>query len=198
MKRIVFVAGCVLVAVLALGAAVAPSVISKLQSEQREEREKAREEILESRRLLIDKLIELAGEDRPGLDEAPNVWRDSKHLSILLLGELRATEAIEVLFENLTYGNPLNVTKWYPPPPWENYPALGALIKIGMPALPGALELLKTSEDERERENCYWLIRQVLGIETGRFVVASAVREERDPERKSRLEAALKKWFPEP
>ena len=195
MRRIVFVAGCVLVAILALGAAVAPSVISKLQSERVEERVKAREEILESRRLLIDKLIELAGEDRPGLDEDRTVWGDSKHVSILLLGELRATEGVDVLLDNLTYRNTWDPSGYYP---WAVYPALEALVKIGMRGIPGALERLKTSQDERERENCYWLVRGGLGVETGRFAIATAMQDERDPERKSRLEAALKKWFPEP
>lgn len=191
MRRVIFLSSLVLAAISVSGAVVGPSVISDLQSEKLQDRENARKQILENRKVLIEKLIELASEDRPG--DAPGASRETKHVAIVLLGDLRATEAVGVLFDNLSYLNFWEPWQFKYADIGDGYPAAQSLVKIGMPAVPGCIERLKSSEDETIRKNCYWVIREVLGRELGRFIITKAVGAETDPEKRTRLQAALDK-----
>lgn len=84
--------------------------IDGLKSANRKERENAANLIRKNQKDMIQKLIEYAGEKvEPirfkGHPDIEYPYHDSKHLSIVLLGDLRATEAIPVLLDNLEYEN---------------------------------------------------------------------------------------------
>ena len=85
--------------------------VSGLTAKNLQDREKAAEAIRKQRAELIKKLVGFAAEkvkplpsSDPRFIEYP--WHDSKHLATLLLGNLRVTEAVPVLLENIEYKNP--------------------------------------------------------------------------------------------
>jgi len=92
----------------------------------------------------------------------------SIYLSILLLGELRASDAVDVLLANLTYENPKELlTFGGSRSPAFRYPAVEALIKIGRPAFYKTLAVLKKAEDELTRELCGWVLMGI-GVTEGK------------------------------
>jgi len=114
--------------------------VSEVKSEGLKVREKAAENIRKERKELIKELIKLAGqkaEPLPSRDprfiEYP--WHDSKHLAVLLLGDLRAKDAIPVMLDNLNYKNPRSIVSGALLDKDGWYPAVEALSKIGMPAI---------------------------------------------------------------
>jgi hypothetical protein len=170
---------------------------NKLKSERLEVREKAAEAIRQERAELIRELIKLAGQkveplpsSDPRFTEYP--WHDSKHLAILLLGDLRAREAIEVLLENLSYKNPRSLVSGAYLERGGWYPSVEALSKIGMPAIVPTIGKLATYEqDGLGRQLCCWVINKVLGPRLGKLRIEIAIEETRDATAKKNLEAAL-------
>jgi hypothetical protein len=74
------------------------------------------------------------------------------------LGELKAKQAIDDLILLLAFKKPIQIDPKSPPirpiPPWVRYPASGALIKIGRPAVPALVRAIeRTSTDAVESEN---------------------------------------------
>ena len=86
-------------------------------------------------------------------------WHESKHLAILLLGDLHATEGIDVLFENLKYRNPDRLAGSYLHP-LGYYPAAGSLARIGPPVLEKARALLMQTDDDLTKKLCEWIISE--------------------------------------
>ena len=157
-----------------------PWAVWMLRSELRKDREQAVKEIVGKRERLIAQLIELADEpEQVGAGRDANApeppWRGAKHLAILLLGELRASEAVPVLIKNLQYRNPRKRFTRY----WEVagvYPAADALSKIGIPAVGPLVEYLKTAEARRGGE---WFIPvHVIGKILGPALAAQRIELE--------------------
>lgn len=144
----------------------------------------------------IQQLIKSAGRDvKPLSSSDPENIRyprhDSKHLAILLLGDIRATEAVPVLLDNLEYRNPRELAGSYPDVDGL-YPAAEALSKIGMPTVGPTIEKLgRYTEDSLARELCCWVITKVLGTRLGRLRVEIAIEEARDETVRNNLAAVL-------
>ena len=177
--------------------------MAELQSPELKVREKAAEDIRQERAELIKELIKLAGqkvEPLPSSDprfvEYP--WHDSKHLAMLVLGDIRASEAIPVLLENLDYKNPRSImTEYLGKESW--YPAVEALSKIGMPAIgPVIGKLGEYEKDGLGRELCCWIIKDVLGERLGRVRLEMAIEEEKKAAVRKNLRAAMSKYFAKP
>jgi HEAT repeat protein len=76
-------------------------------------------------------------------------------------------------------------------PLWDRYPIVQALIRIGKPAVPEMIRNIQTSDDEKVRQLSARVIRYVEGPEFGRIVIEKAIERQTDPQKKSKLEAAL-------
>jgi hypothetical protein len=119
-------------------------------------------------------------------------WHDSKHLATLLLGSLRATQAVPVLLENIEYKNPRSivVTSRLGKGGW--HPAAEALSKIGMPAVGPTVEKLGDyAPKSKASEICCWVLKEILGVRLARLRLQIAIEETRDEAVKKNLTAAL-------
>ena len=168
------------------------TIIAGLTTNNRKEREKAAEDIRAQRADLIKQLLEFAGEkveQHPDNPEPFYPWHDSKHLAILLLGDLRAVEAIPVLLENLEYENPRKL--WSLVDIGGGHPAAEALSKIGMPAVGPTINKLGAYPPEaRVNLVCRWILREILGARLARLRLQIAIEETRDEAVKRNLSAA--------
>lgn len=81
-----------------------------------------------------------------------NASDEAKVYAIFLLGELRATNttAIEILIEKIDLKAPRQLALRLPP--WGEYPAEEALIKIGKPVIDPILNHLPTENSELRRQ----------------------------------------------
>ena len=168
-----------------------------LKTQDLKEREKSFEAIRNQQRNLIKELILLAEEKVAPLPSSdPRFvkypWHDSKHLSILLLGDLRAVESVPVLLENLEYRNPRTKVRFEPLDPGGLYPVAEALSKIGMPAVGPVIDKLgRYGEQEEGHNTCCWIIREILGPRLGKVRLEMAIEETKDDTIKKNLTAAL-------
>ncbi len=85
----------------------------------------------------------------------PTVRREDQVEAIDLLADLHATtpRVVVALADNLLLrrpGAPVGVTA--PPLPWVEYPALGALGRVGLPAAPCLVHRIGSAPDERLRQ----------------------------------------------
>lgn len=166
------------------------SNFSGLEAEKREDREKASELILKQHQRLVQHLIELSDKPDP-LEFSPYEWHNSKHLAILLLGDLRAVEAVHVLLEHLEYKNPRNIMGSYMDL-GGYFPAAEALSKIGMSAVRPTIEKLGSyTKDSQGRRLCCWILKEILGVRLARVRLQIAIEESRDSAVKKNLTAAL-------
>jgi len=159
-------------------------------------REGAAKAIRDGQARLVKELIDYAAApaqplhpDRPTSTENP--WHDSKHLSILLLGDLRASEAVPALLTQLQYINPREL---YGSRPDQGgwHPAAEALSKIGMPAVGPTIEKLASlGPRNKSGELCCWILRKILGVKLGRARLQIAIEETRSETAKANLKAAL-------
>ena len=144
----------------------------------------------------IQQLISSAARDvKPLSSSDPENIRyprhDSKHLAILLVGDMRAAQAVPVLLDNLEYPNPREPAGSYPNVDGL-YPAVEALSKIGMPAIgPTIQKLGRCPPNSRGSQLCCWIINKVLGAKLGRVSLEMAIEESRDEAVKQNLRAAL-------
>lgn len=196
LKKIVIIATLV-VGCLSLGGDTVITIdLAGLEAEKLGDRERAAESIRQERAGLVKRLIELAGAKvEPLPSSSPRFvsypWHDSKHLSILLLGDLRATEAIPVLLDNLEYKNPKSIDGGYLDIGGA-YPAAEALSKIGMPAVEAIVERLGDYDPKSNRSKiCRWIIEAILGTRLARTRLEIAIEETREANVKENLRAAL-------
>ena len=160
------------------------------------EQENAERTIREKWADTIRQLIKMAAQDVKPLSpsDPENIrypWHDAKHLSILLIGDMRSAEAIPVLLDNLEYRNPaelagsyLGLGGWYP--------AAEALSKISMPAVGPVIDKLgRYGEQEKGHSICCWIIKEILGPKLGKVRLEMAIEETKDETVKKNLTAAL-------
>ena len=127
----------------------------------------------ELRGLIISKLLaeESKVTKRPTKSEDYNYWCGL----VLVLGDLKATEAIDVLAEEIS--NSYVVAR----PGLRLYPAGEALFKIGKPSLPALRQIfLNTSADSSDRFYATLLIGKIGGSEELDFLKAH-LKTEKDP-----------------
>jgi hypothetical protein len=162
--------------------------VSALSWPKLELREEAAAAIRNEREQLIRELIAVARQA-----SGPSEWHDGKYLAILLLGDYRATEAAPLLVENILYRNPRSLDEdERTTASGVCYPAADALAKIGMPAIdPVIAKLGSVAEENQQRRNCCWIIREVLGERLGRAKLQIAIEEAKDAAVKQNLAACL-------
>jgi hypothetical protein len=162
-----------------------------------QEREKGAEAIREQHQQLIRELIELADVKvkhvpSKSTQDVEYIRHAAKHLTIVLLGDLHAVEAVPVLLDNLEYRNPniLVVTSYLEE--GQLYPAAEALSKIGMPSVGPVIDKLgRYGEQEKGHSICRWIIREILGPRLGKVRLEMAIEETKDETVKKNLTAAL-------
>lgn len=177
--------------------------VSGLTSQDLKEREKAMQAIQKQYEQLIGELIRLAGQEVQRLypdddprSDFPWPWRDAKHLAILLLGDLRAVEAVPILLENLEYKNYKDlkdIVQWrYNLPEATWYPAAESLSKIGMPAVePTIKKLVSYEPNSMGSRICRWILKEILGVKLARYRLEIEIEQTKDPVVKERLTAVL-------
>ena len=110
--------------------------------------------------------------------------------AIYLIGRHRLSDGVRELLRHIDFEPAGGEPRRGHLPLWERYPAMEALIHIGKPSVPAALDLLATETDDLRRELAVKVIRYVEGAEVARFVLERAQRAESDPARKANLSDA--------
>lgn len=109
--------------------------------------------------------------DKPQLDiyRDFNLWRYGSHL----LGDLNATESLDLLIRNLNFtdGSSINVS---------HYPAMEGVMKIGRPAIPKLGAALRQNSDITYRYNAIFCIAQIGGPQAT-AELRTAISSESDP-----------------
>jgi len=196
-KKTIFVAGMLMSLMFLAAGKIITFDISGLESEKLEEREKTAETILKNQKEVIKQLIDFAAKKveplrSESLKAVEYPWRDNKHLSILLLGDLRASEAVPVLVENIEYENTKIIDVWGHLDKSERYPAVEALIKIGMPSVEPVIEKMARYDKECvARYNCVFIIERILGTHLAKEKLKIVIEQTKDPAVRKNLEAVL-------
>lgn len=110
--------------------------------------------------------------------------------AIYLIGRYRLSDGVSELVHRIDFDSGW-MTDHGPEPLWEQYPAMEALITIGKPSVPPAIELLATDKNDLRRTLAVKVIRYVEGPEVAEFVLQKAETRENDIDRKSMLNDAL-------
>lgn len=159
-------------------------IVQKLCSQDIIQRKKAYEQILNQRTELLHVLLRIAATEKSSYDEL-----DERYLAVLLLGEMRAPEAVDILIRGITFSPPGMITR--EDSPIAPYPCVGALIKIGEPAVRAILERIHQVQD-KDTLTLYVLVIQM--VECSREVAVFKIRKslkEAFGGRKKYLEALL-------
>jgi len=161
-----------------------------LRSEKVGSRVEARDEAEKTRKAIINRLIEIAKAEKVG----GTSFESSKRLAIELLGKYRAEEAVDFLFSILLYEERPTFS-WGAVVQENKYPAVGALIKIGIPAAKKAWPHLSSTEDAKELDLCFWIIVRVYGKDVARLIVEDKLKRATSQPRKRNLEKGLKEYL---
>jgi len=108
-------------------------------------------------------------------DESGEKFHSEKHISIILLGGLRASKAVNILMENLLYRTPPKLWTTAPISREEFYPAAVALIRIGLPSVNPVLERLHFAESGDETNLCAWILVEILGKELSKTKIEHSI-----------------------
>ena len=189
--------------VLFAGEGSTPDALDRLQAKEGilgggPARRAAFAEILECRKRVVTRLIEIVG--KKDLQDTGE-W-SSFYLAIVLLGEWRAPEAVEVLSRNLVYyqntgGFFTTDTRCESP-----YPAAVALSKIGLPAIQAMDSLVSESADPETRKVAAWTLMKIEGKDQAINRLESKIIRcgDKDLGQKRRLKSAadyIKNYEPE-
>ena len=119
-----------------------------------------------------------------------NLSNEGKVYAIYLLGQLRATAAVTILIENINL-KASNVDRKSGIGRWGMYPAQEALSKIGNPAVNMIIDLLPGEKEELRRKLMCFVLVEVEGADTAKYILRQAVAAESDPNRQVNLQDAL-------
>jgi hypothetical protein len=161
-----------------------PDWTTLIRSEVEKERTSAREIVLLDRKERIEKLLSVVNSPvQPG--EAFYSSTTSRNISIFLLGQLRAKEAVPTLMEwlfprggqALIRGELLMFSH-----------AGYALVEIGLPSVPPLIELLASEADAAEREQAIKIVVSIKGLRETEVMFEELLASERDSAKKEKLE----------
>jgi hypothetical protein len=141
-------------------------------SPDRQTRQSAHHEILAERQRTIDGLIGIL-ESRP----EDRSFGSPFHLAVVLLGELRATEALMQL-NNLLLYVPDGFQADRSIPPELRHVAAVALRNIGEPAIGGMVGRIGATHDGEEANMAAWVIVQIEGKEQARHRLLARAKEQ--------------------
>jgi len=165
--------------------------IGKIRSSNLALQEEGERELLQQRKELISSLINILEQ---GDKNAKREKRSSQVAAINVLGEMRATQAVDILVDYIEFRASDELIMHRLTPPSEVFPAVKALIKIGKPSLPPVLRALKESTDEDVillDWNSGWIIFQVLGHKIGMIYLEDVLQNEIEPKKRERIEDLL-------
>jgi len=167
------------------------SVTDSLRSDNASERVAAATAILKKRHSLITELSAIVADQNATKDLAARWW-GAKHLAIMALGDLRAEEAIPVLFGDLSYEVKVLVGGYGDAEHVEKkYPSVGSLVKIGKPASRRALETLESSDEKLVRKLSVHVLKRIEGASLARSLLHAKLKATESENSKMRLQAAL-------
>jgi hypothetical protein len=175
--------------------------VTRLQSEKEVDRRQAEGDIRDRHQKLVEKLIRILS-----LSEPVKYQRrccSAPHLSIELLGELRAPEAVPYLLDYLEWAVPEDVIclgrRAFRAAP--DYPACHALVRIGMPAVdPVVKQLGQCSQDGPRRDKLCWILDRMMGAKLARARILIAIEDAESKSVQANLSAGHKyfKLLPRP
>ena len=113
-----------------------------------------------------------------------------KTAAIYLIGRHRLPDGVRELIKQIDFDSE-SQSRGSPLPLWGQYPAMEALINIGQPAVPAAVELLAKDMNDLRRDLAVKVIRYVEDAEIARFILARAQSNEPDQNRKANLQDAI-------
>ena len=186
MRRLVSMCVVVLVASLAPTAPAQRrqgerAALDRLRSADVAERTRGKSEIVVARESLVQALAQLVLSESGAQENGPvgtRPWLSSKHLAIILLGELRAEEGIQALMANLTYRvKPLFGGLMETRSVGAQFPAALSLAQIGGRAGSTILGRLRSTEDPLQRHLCVWALMAMEGADVARFRVEKAIKD---------------------
>ena len=176
------------------------STLERLLSNDVNVIEKAKNELITTRKDLIERLIKIVNQKENRIKREASV-----RAAIIVLGEMRAVEAIELLVDNI--GFPYVREPYSEPRPGplagsgtigrglsgiqKTYPGVGALIKIGEPCLRHVIDKLSSTGGVSEQQACLGVL---VGLRQRDFVVdmlKEAANKETDTKKKDRLQSSL-------
>lgn len=164
--------------------------IQNIQSNDLALQEEGARQILENRQGIISALLTL-------IEQTPKKIKGSKRNNVLhamnTLGQMRATEAVELLVDYMDFPRPSKgLTADSIPLPDKLYPAVGALIRIGRPSIPPILGAL---ENGRGEERVFLLLARwtVYRIEGGRAEAIFRLESELEKAKSSERKAVIRK-----
>lgn len=149
-----------LAAMYAYGQERVPEPLAGLRAANASDRQKAFDSIVTERENMIRDLVGMLGEKDINKD-----FNGPFHRAILLLGELRATKAVNVLSDLLLYQPSGEMIIEEDVPSEALYPAAVALSKIGYPAVNSMEMAIKNAPSKTQRDLAAWVILQIEGRE---------------------------------
>ena len=118
---------------------------------------------------------------------------NEKAALIYLIGRYKLDDCVNDLIQYIDFNTGDKPMKG-PLPLWEQYPAMEALINIGLPSINPVIELLSKETDKERCELALKILRYLKDAEFGKFILEEAIKKEEEKGRKSLLENALKKY----
>jgi hypothetical protein len=189
-----------LLSVGALPATKKISTLERLLSNDVNVIEEAKDELIATRRNLIEGLIKIVNQKENRIKREASV-----RAAIIVLGEMRAVEAVELLVDNI--GFPYVMEPWSEPRPGppagmgtiglglsriqKTYPAVGALVKIGEPCLNAVINKIASTENVNEQKACLGVLINLKPRNSVICMLEDAANKETDTKKKDRLQHSL-------
>ena len=153
------------------------STLERLLSNDVNVIEEAKDELITTRKHLIDGLIKIVNQKENRIKREASV-----RAAIIVLGEMRAMEAVELLVDNIGFPyvmEPLSEPRPGPPAGMgtirpglngiqKTYPAIGSLLKIGEPCLNAVINKMASTENVNEQKACLGVL---IGLHHRDFII---------------------------
>jgi hypothetical protein len=159
-------------------------MITRLRSEYLKDRKDVEQLILQDRQRLVAELQQIVREFA-----ADEKNQEIAKTAIVLLGKLRAVEAVPLLVEHFQMRTPVSQQSGVVSPmrsPLEN-PAVGALIEIGSPCLQPLLKKVEESDDRGTLILAAVVVNQILGPDLAVAAVRLRLKQPKDDKVRERL-----------
>lgn len=166
------------------GADEAASAVADLLSKAPLTRQAAFDRILGERTRMIKDLVAIL--QKPDIDTSFN---GPRHRAVVLLGQIRATEAVEPLAKCLMYVPEGFMV--YEAIPREAYHVCAvALRDIGEPSVPAMLKVIAGSSNQEERDIAAWVVMEVEGKSQARCRFEGLAKMAKDDTSRARYKSA--------
>ena len=160
--------------------------------QMRAENEKHAVRIVDDFLKTVETLISEAGQpevlDNRLYMDTPLRYHSRKQMAIQTLGKLRSVAAVPVLIDNLEYRIDPGQYIQFVDEELLDYPAVGALLSIGIPSVDPALRVIAShGVKTRAGKNALYVIKSVLGNDLARRKLLDASNKTTYPQMKANL-----------